>query len=76
MPAKIIHPFYVLKHLGIHLEITPVEKGLMKIEMDLTDCELTDDETIKVIKILYRDYLVSDIPVSEYDGAPAIHYKA
>ena len=69
MPYNKIHPFYVLKHLGIHLNITPLRKNRLKLELDLSSTDFTIEEAHKIIKALYKDYIISDIETSEFDDA-------
>ena len=67
-PRKHIHPFYLLRQLNMDLVLTPVKnaKTLMKLELDVGP-HFTIDEGLKIMKILYKDYIISDISELEFN---------
>ena len=66
--GKHIHPFYLLRQLNMDLVLTPVKnaKTLMKLELDVGP-HFTIDEGLKIMKILYKDYIISDISELEFN---------
>ena len=65
---KPIHPFYILCQLNMDLVLTPVKnvKTLMKLELEVGP-DFTIEEGLKIMKILYKDYIISDISELEFN---------